>query len=158
MQRKHLLLCAVLGAASFSASACYTVYDRSERVVYQSEQPPVDMSRPIHETLPARFPGGHMIFDTAGECTQISSAAAGRGAPDTTTRSPLLTDPRTAVAMRMPHVMLAGGVALVQARDATLAPGLTVIPSEPMIASAPNTSVMGAGPRRGAVTAPAPGP
>jgi hypothetical protein len=152
MRIKYLLLWAVLGAASFNASACYTVYDRSERVVYQSETPPVDMSRPIHETVPSRFPGGHMIFDTASECQVISSVAAGGGARDMTSRSPLLTDERTAVAMGMPHRMLARGIALVQPRDATLAPGLTVLPSTGLAANTSgNTAVMGAGPRSGPV-------
>lgn len=147
---KYLLLSPLLGFAASSALACYTVYDRSERVVYQSELPPVDMSRPIHETLPARFPGGHMIFDTAAQCEVISSVAAGNGARDMTVRSPLLTHERIAVAMRMPHRTLAGGIALVQPRDAALAPGLTVIAATRM-AAAPNTAAMGAGPRPGAV-------
>jgi hypothetical protein len=153
MRINHLLLWAVLGAASFNASACYTVYDRAERVVYEAQTPPVDMSRPLHETLPAHFPGGHMIFDTASECQVISSVAAGGGARDMATRSPLLTDERTAVAMRMPHKMLAGGIALVQPRDATLAPGLTVLPSTAFAAANTpvNTAVMGAGPRPGSV-------
>ena len=153
MRNRYLLLWAVLGAASFNASACYTVYDRSERVVYQSQTPPVDMSRPLHETLPSRFPGGHMIFDTASECQVVSSVAAGGGARNMATLSPLLIDERTAVAMRMPHTMLAGGIALVQPRDATLAPGLTVLPSTSLAAAKmpSNTAVMGAGPRPGPV-------
>lgn len=145
MRYPYLLLCAVLGAASFNASACYTVYDRSDRVVYQSEEPPVDMSRPIHETLPLRYPGSHMVFDTDGDCAVISSIAARSGPRDMTTLSPLLTNERTAVAMRMPHTQLAGGIALVEARDAILAPGLTVIPSTRMAAYGPNTAAMGAG-------------
>jgi hypothetical protein len=153
MRNKYLLLWAVLGGASFNASACYIVYDRAERVVYQSQTPPVDMSRPLHETLPSRFPGGHMIFDTASECQVISSVAAGGGARDMATRSPLLTDERTAVATGMPHTTLAGGIALVQPRNATLAPGLTVLPSTSFAAAnmPGNTAVMGAGPRPGPV-------
>ena len=53
---KCLLLCSLLGSASMQAAACYTVYDPSDRVVYHESVPPVDMSRPLHETLPARFP------------------------------------------------------------------------------------------------------
>jgi hypothetical protein len=151
MRHKNVLLCAVLGAASFHASACYTVYDRQDRVVYQSLTPPVDMSRPLHETLPARFPGGHMIFDS-GECRVISSVASGGGARDMSTRSPLLTNERTAVAQKMPHKTLPGGIALVQPADATLAPGLTVLPTtRRKTSSVPNTAVMGNGPRRGGV-------
>jgi hypothetical protein len=153
---KYLLLCAGLGAASLDAAACYTVYDRSERVVYQSSVPPVDMSRPIHETLPLRYPGGHLIFDTSADCQAIGPVATRRGGRDTGTSSPLLTDERTAAAMKLPHTTLAGGIALVQARDANMAPGLTFVPAAVPVtalaaANPPNTAMMGAGPRRGPV-------
>jgi hypothetical protein len=151
MRHAYLLLCAVLGAASFNASACYTVYDRADRVVYQSDDPPVDMSRPLHETLPSRYPGGHMVFDTSGECPVTTSLAARGGTRDWTTRSPLLTNERTAVAMHLPHTQLAGGIALVQPGDAALAPALTVIPDTRLAANRSSTSVMGAGPSRSPV-------
>jgi hypothetical protein len=146
MRHAYLLLGAVLGAASFQASACYTVYDRSDRVVYQSLDAPVDMRRPLHETLPSRFPGGHMVFDTEPQCPVTSTVAARQRTIDTATHSPLFTDERTAVSMGMPHRQLEGGIALVQPRDANLAPGLTVIPDTRMAAARSNTSVMGAGP------------
>jgi hypothetical protein len=147
LRRSYLLLCAALGAASFNASACYTVYDRSDRVVYQSESPPVDMSRPLHETLPSRFPGGQLVFDTSETCP-VSSVAALGGARDWTTHSPLFTNERTAQAMRVPHTRLAGGIALVEPGEATLAPAITVIPDSRMASARSNTSVMGAGPGR----------
>lgn len=142
MKLLKAILLGLPALAVLPASACYTVYDRSERVVYQSEAPPVDMSRPLHETLPARFPGGHLIFNLSDECQVISSVASGNGGRDMTSRAPLLMDERTAVAMKLPHTMVAGGVALVQARDASLAPGLTVLAST----GAPDTRAMGAGP------------
>lgn len=151
MRHSYLLLFTVLAAASFNASACYTVYDRTDRVVYQSQDAPVDMSRPLHETLPSRFPGGHMVFDTSADCPVTTSMAARGGTRDWTTRSPLLTNERTAMAMRMPHTQLAGGIALVEAGDATLAPALTVIPDTRLAASRSNTSAMGAGPSRSPV-------
>jgi hypothetical protein len=131
------------------AAACYTVYDRSDRVVYQSLDAPVDMSRPLHETLPLRFPGGHMVFDTSVSCP-VTTTLAGRGnTRDWTTRSPLLTNERTAEAMRVPHSRLEGGIALVRPGEATLPPALTVIPDTRLAASRSNTSAMGAGPARG---------
>ncbi|MBA3772132.1 MAG: hypothetical protein H0X13_06500 [Ramlibacter sp.] len=127
MQRwKYLLLCPVLGAASFSAAACYTVYDRSDRVVYHAPTAPVDMSRPIHETLPAIYPGGHMIFDTAADCPEVVTP---RAAANRSVASPLLTDERTARAMQLRHTVLASGVALVQPRDAAMPSGITVLSS-----------------------------
>ena len=104
---KCLLLCSLLGSASMQAAACYTVYDPSDRVVYHESVPPVDMSRPLHETLPARFPGGHMIFDTETDCAHIIVTA---------TSSPsfrLLTDQQTALDMKLPYAMLGNGMAMV---------------------------------------------
>ena len=123
---RPLFICALLAGASLQASAaCYTVYDQSNRVMYSGERPPVDMSLPIHETLPARFPGGHMIFDTATDCPSI---AASRLAP-VRGGTPLLTDASTARAMNVPHVQLAGGIALVRPENAVMRPGVTVMPA-----------------------------
>lgn len=41
---------------------CYVVYGPDQQVVYRSQEPPVDMSKQIHETLPQVAPGGTMVF------------------------------------------------------------------------------------------------
>lgn len=137
----HLLGC-LLVPLGLDAMACYTVYDRFDRVVYQSQTAPVDMSRPLHETLPARFPGGHMIFELGAECHVISSVATGRGERSVWTSSPLLTDARTARSMKLPYREMAEGVALVAPQDAVMLPGFTVLPAAQ--AAVPATAVMGA--------------
>lgn len=134
---KYLLL-SLVGAASLNAWACYTVYDRSGGVLYNEATPPVDMSLPLHETLQARFPGGHMVFDTQADCASVAPFKRAE-APGGT---PLLTDRRTAQAMNVPYTVMAPGIALVQPGHARLAPGLTVVPAE---------AVAAAGPRRGTV-------
>jgi len=139
---KSALLVPLLALAASQAMACYTVYDRSNNVVYQSEKPPVDMSRPLHETLPARFPGGHMIFD-GGECSPVNSLAIGVGGR-TPSSSPLLTNQKTALEMQVPHRQLAGGIALVAPGQAVVPAGLTVVPPT-VTATAPDTRVLGAG-------------
>ena len=105
---KCLLLCSLLGSASMQAAACYTVYDSSDRVAYHESVPPVDMSRPLRETVPVRFPGGgHMIFATDTDCAHIIVSA---------TSSPsfrLLTDQQTALNMQLPYAKLGNGMALV---------------------------------------------
>ena len=56
---------AALVAAVFSQSAaasCYVVYGPDKAVVYRDYQPPVDMSRQIHETLPVVAPGATLVF------------------------------------------------------------------------------------------------
>ena len=86
------LLASLLAAAALPASACYTVYDSANRVLYQSDKPPVDMSVPLHETMPQRFPGGQLVFDLSAECQVVSSVAMGDGGPNTRSSSPLLTN------------------------------------------------------------------
>ncbi|MDP3762178.1 MAG: hypothetical protein Q8R01_16865 [Ramlibacter sp.] len=135
---KHLtrvLSGSLLAAASLQAMACYTVYDRSNRVMYQGEEPPVDMSQPLHQTVAGRFPGGHMVFDSATGCQDVVAA---RPAP-VPGGAPLLTDQHTAQAMRVPYTTMAGGIALVQPRADAMRPGLTVVPST-NFAAAPGPS------------------
>ncbi len=55
------LALAALGAPVAHA-ACYIVYGADEQIVYRSQNPPVDMSRQLHETLPLVAPGGTMVF------------------------------------------------------------------------------------------------
>ena len=129
MTLNHIVLCSLLGLATAPALACYTVYDRSDRVVYQSQTPPVDMSRPLHETLPARFPGGHMVFNAGGPCAVISSVATGSGGLNLSSTSPLLTDERSAKALGLPHTVLSDRVVVVKPRDVSLPPGISVVPS-----------------------------
>lgn len=112
-----LALLATLAFSSVNAMACYTVYDQSNRVVYNAQTPPVDMSRPLHETLPVVFPGGHMVFGATTDCPSQpsvrSAPSVSVAVPVTAKRSPLLTDRRTAEAMNVPHTILPSGVALV---------------------------------------------
>ena len=145
---KHLariLSGSLLAVSSLQALACYTVYDRSNRVMYQGEQAPVDMSLPIHETVPARFPGGHLVFDGSTACENV---VASRQAP-VPGGTPLITDRQRAQAMRVPYTAMAGGLALVRPEAATMRPGLTVVPAT-SLAAAPRsldaTRMMGAGP------------
>ena len=70
MKLKLALLCAI-GLASANAMACYTVYDRNDRVLYQGEDAPVDMSRPLHETLGRSYPGAQMVFDQSLSCSSV---------------------------------------------------------------------------------------
>ena len=123
MKLKLILLCS-LGLAVGNAMACYTVYDKSERVVYSSQLPPVDMSLPLHETLPKAYPGGHMVFVTGLKCEReemtpqtIASALVA---------SPLLTDRRSAAEMKLPHVILDSGAALIKQRPANMKPGVVL--------------------------------
>lgn len=155
---KPLLVSFLAVAAWLPAHACYTVYDGASRVVYRSAQPPVDMSRPLHDTLAQRFPGGHMVFDTASACEEIVPEATRRiaaGGP-----APLLTDRASAQAAGVNYARLSGNIVMVQPRDAAvvLAGGgpVNVVPAAVtprMLAQSltPDTSRMGGPPARGTV-------
>jgi hypothetical protein len=86
MKLKLALLCAI-GLASANAMACYTVYDSANQVVYNAQTAPVDMSRPLHETVPVAFPGGTMVFDLGTDCPReaparlVAASPAARPAP-----------------------------------------------------------------------------
>ena len=167
IKRGLLLACGlVLGA---NAMACYTVYDANSRVLYQGTESPGDMSVRLHDALRVRgFPAGsRMQFDQASSCRPVTAAEVPRptgtdvavntmrlerstrtvahGAP-----SPLFTDRETAIASRLPHTQVAGDIVMVPAQvaDRAIRPTVTVLPAT-MVArapSAPDTSVLGAGP------------
>lgn len=125
-QVTRFLFCSLLALASAQAMACYTVYDRSNRVLYQGEEAPVDMRLQIRDALATRFPGGHMVFDTTTDCPEVNVLAP----PPPRGGTALLTDRHTAQAMRLPYTQLAGGIALVQSGSTRMDPGITVVPAE----------------------------
>jgi len=71
-------LVALLPALSASqALACYTVYNRSNQVIYHAAAAPVDMRYQLHQTLPAVYPGGHLVFSvTDTSCPPVNQARA----------------------------------------------------------------------------------
>jgi hypothetical protein len=146
-----LALLAALGLAGVQAMACYTVTDANGRVVYNAQEAPVDMSQPLHLTVPRAFPGGHMSFDNSLDCPARAPqrvAQAGTRRAENAVASPLLTDTRTARALNLPYTQVAGGVAVVPARAAARVdlPTFTVVPPAVEMAGTPSdTRVMGAG-------------
>ena len=163
MKFKRALLCG-LALAGANAMACYTVYDANSRILSRGIEAPVDMSMQLHEGLAAGgFPrGSRMQFDQ-GSCgtvpvTQVSRSVAPDLPPNTihitrdqrvakVSEGPLLTEPATAASLGLPHTVIASNIAVVPpgsaARDTT--PAVTVVPAT-AIASASNTTAMGAGP------------
>jgi hypothetical protein len=66
-----------VAASSARADVCFTVLDASGRVLHQSRKSPVDMSRPISETLNRRFPSASlMVFGSNNEsCPEMQNQA-----------------------------------------------------------------------------------
>jgi hypothetical protein len=144
---RQLAVVSLLAVAAPAFAACYTVYDSANRVVYQSDKAPVDMSLPLHETVPKRFPGGQLVFDVDGSCPVISPVAQGDGGPITRTSSPLLTDQPTAKRLHVRHRVF-DGVAVIAPSEVIMKPGVIVVPSTAVASkSPPATSVLGGPPR-----------
>lgn len=141
---KKFLLVPLLGLPAIPALACYTVYGSDNRVMYQGDKPPVDMSRPLGETLPVRFPGGQLVFDDSPVCPVVNSVAIGNGGPVTGTSSPLLTDEKTARELGLPHRNLGPNIAMVPPQAVRMEPGVTVVPAAVVASKSPDTRVMGA--------------
>lgn len=83
MPRLWLPLALLLASGSVAAAGgnCYTIYDQSNRAVYQSVEPPIDMSQPISTAMAKRYPGHFLVVATDNQhCQEIAdeSRFAGR--------------------------------------------------------------------------------
>lgn len=97
---RTLALLPLLAAAAGQAATCYTVYGRSNEVLYFAATPPVDMSYQLHQTLPRVFPGATMVFGDGGDCPLYNTVpvrvAAGRA-------EAIITEPRAGAGARLPR-------------------------------------------------------
>jgi hypothetical protein len=122
---KNLALLTMLGLAGGHAAACFTVYDRTNAIVYYAQTPPVDMTPPFNDRLQKVFPGSHMVFGNTTGCP-VKQAGYNPARPPAAT-SPLFTDKQTAEEMKLSHSMLPNGAALVAKPPAGMRPGFTVM-------------------------------
>ena len=61
--KKILAVIAACGFASMAEATCYTVYDKSGKMIYQSSDAPVDTRLEYHRTVPQRFgPGATIVY------------------------------------------------------------------------------------------------
>jgi len=61
VMRILILVVSILAFSSTSFAACYTVYDKSDKPVYKSSEPPFDLSIPFSEGIKSKYPGGYLI-------------------------------------------------------------------------------------------------
>lgn len=55
-------LLAALFASGAAQAACYFVYGPDQELIYRSNRVPVDLSQPLHQTVPALAPGARLVF------------------------------------------------------------------------------------------------
>lgn len=98
MIRTPFAAAALLATAFFSQSAaasCYVVYGPDQDIVYRASEPPVDLSYPIHQTLPRVAPGSTLVFtpdkyncDVPVNKLPLASAQGAMGSVDAGGRPP----------------------------------------------------------------------
>lgn len=135
---RKLALFVLFSVATGHAVACFTVYDRTNAIVYYAQTPPVDMTPPFNDKLQKAFPGSHMVFGNTTGCP-VKQAGYNPGRPPAAT-SPLFTDKQTAEEMKLSHRVLPNGAALVAQPPAGMRPGFTVMSLDgrvPGIATSP---------------------
>ena len=61
--------------ACWASAACYSVRDAQQKLVYQAQETPVDLSRRLGDTVPARFGrGATMLVDAVGtDCEPVGA-------------------------------------------------------------------------------------
>ncbi|QNP49250.1 hypothetical protein [Diaphorobacter aerolatus] len=62
-------LCALL--ASQAQAACYELYSSKNDLVYRSVRSPVDLSLPLHQTVPKLVPGARLVFTPISQGCEI---------------------------------------------------------------------------------------
>ena len=122
---RNLALFALLGLAAGNAAACFTVYDRTNAIVYYAQTPPVDMTPPFNDKLQKVFPGSHLVFGSTTGCP-VKQAGYNPSRPPAAT-SPLFTDKQTAEEMKLNHTVLPNGAAMVAKPPTGMRPGFTVM-------------------------------
>lgn len=62
--------------------SCYTIYGPRNTVVYQSAEPPIDLSRTISSQLALRYPGHHLVrVNDARACPTVQPRGRGTAQP-----------------------------------------------------------------------------
>jgi hypothetical protein len=58
-----------------AADTCYQLYDEKNALVYQSPEPPIDLSGFISDEVSKNFPHHHLVFSTLRPCTALDEIA-----------------------------------------------------------------------------------
>lgn len=77
MKRILVPLALLAGWLPLHASAvCFTVFE-GDKIVYRDLASPIDLSMPISDTLPRKYPGGQLVISTEDQmCTFITPITA----------------------------------------------------------------------------------
>ncbi|MDR2336263.1 MAG: hypothetical protein LBE61_22585 [Burkholderiaceae bacterium] len=60
----------VLATAQVQA-ACYELYGSNQQLIYRSSRSPVDLSKPLHQTVPRLAPGARLVFTPSNQGCEI---------------------------------------------------------------------------------------
>jgi hypothetical protein len=67
---------AALAAPAVCSAYCFSIYDQQNRLVYQSQNSPIDLSLPISEGMAPRYPGQHLTMSSdASACREFDGSS-----------------------------------------------------------------------------------
>ncbi|WP_353236436.1 hypothetical protein [Diaphorobacter ruginosibacter] len=58
-------------AASQAQAMCYELYSSSRQLLFRSMRTPVDLSKPLHQTVPRLAPGATLVFSPNSQGCEI---------------------------------------------------------------------------------------
>jgi hypothetical protein len=83
MLRAVLLVVAGVSVSlpALASGYCFSLFDAKNKLVRQTSEPLVDMSRPIAPQVDALFPGHFLIVAPGSNCTEIDESGRGQITP-----------------------------------------------------------------------------
>ena len=69
------ILVATTFAAPAHAARCFSMYDAKNRLVMQSSNTPIDLSRSVEDQMRARFPSRYLVISDNGPCPDLADVA-----------------------------------------------------------------------------------
>ena len=73
-------LLAILPSKTFASGNCYSLYDGTNRLVLQSANALVDLSRSVSEQVALVFPGHHLVVAPNPNCAELDEFTTGQKA------------------------------------------------------------------------------
>ena len=79
--RSSVMAFLALTTSAWAQAACYTVYNAKSEVVYRSVEPPVDMSKQLHQTQSQLPAGSQVVFSPNNSIcvTEVNELQKGKG-------------------------------------------------------------------------------
>ncbi len=72
LEMRLAAFCTLLTMSQVVTATCYSLFDPTNQLIYQSEKPPFDVSGPISDATRAHFPGHFLIATESAPCPYVN--------------------------------------------------------------------------------------